>query len=88
MNALYAIKDKFVHLVQVSEIRMAAKDDLPMSGLKNKTCIGLHWTWWRKYNEILAVLPIIESTLAKFEVKPHYGKVHEMGGTKFEELFG
>lgn len=64
MNALYKIKDKFVHLVQVSEVRMALKDDLPMSPLKNKTCIGLHFTWWRKYEEILAVLPTIESTLA------------------------
>jgi len=31
MNALYKIKDKFNHLLNVSEIRMCAGDKIPMS---------------------------------------------------------
>ena len=87
MEELYTIKDKFVHLVQISEIRMAFGDDLPMSPLKLKTCIGLHFTWYRKFEEILAVLPTLESTLAKYNVKPHFGKLFGMSGPVFEDLF-
>ena len=88
IEALYLIKDKFQHLVQVSEFRMVLNDNLPMSPAKHQTCIGIHFTWWRKHDEILDVLPLIENTLSKFNVKPHFGKLFQMSGPKFEELYG
>ena len=88
MNDLYEQRHHFNHLVQVTEIRMALGDDLPMSPLKGRTCIGVHFTWFRKHEEVLAVLPLIEKTLEKYTVKPHFGKIFEMSGPKFEELFG
>ncbi|XP_066928285.1 alditol oxidase-like [Clytia hemisphaerica] len=88
MEALYLIKDKFQHLVQVSEFRMVLEDNLPMSPAKHQTCIGIHFTWWREHDKILSVLPLIESTLSKFNVKPHFGKLFQMSGPKFENLYG
>lgn len=80
MEDLYTVRDKFAHLVQVSELRMATKDDMPMSPLKHKTCIGLHFTWYRKFEEILAVLPFLDDRLAKYNVKPHFGKLFAFSG--------
>ena len=88
MNELYELRSHFAHLVQVSELRMALGDDMPMSPVKGKTCIGLHFTWYRKADEVLAVLPLIEKTLVKFNVKPHFGKMFSLSGQRFEELYG
>ena len=50
--------------------------------------IGIHFTWYRKHAQIVAVLPKIEATLHKFNVKPHVGKLFGMSGSRFEELYG
>jgi len=60
MNDLYKIKKNFVHLVQISELRMARGDDLPMSPLKGRDCVGLHFTWYRKHDDIVKVLPLLD----------------------------
>lgn len=80
MNELYELREKFAHLVQVSEIRMVQADNMAMSPAKGRTCLGLHFTWYRKANEVLAVLPTIESALAKYNVRPHLGKMFKMSG--------
>jgi len=65
MNALYDIRGVFNHLVQVTEIRMCAGDDIPMSPAKGSSAfIGIHFTWYRKYEQILEVLPSIEAVLS------------------------
>ena len=50
--------------------------------------IGIHFTWHRKFHQILKVLPKIEETLQKFNVKPHLGKLFKLSGERFETLYG
>lgn len=88
MNELFELRSHFAHLVQVSELRMCAADNMPMSPAKGRTCIGLHFTWYRKQEEVLAVIPLIEKTLSKYNVKPHLGKMFVMSGPRFDELYG
>mmetsp|Transcript_9651 Transcript_9651/g.16211 ORF Transcript_9651/g.16211 Transcript_9651/m.16211 type:complete len:285 (-) Transcript_9651:114-968(-) len=89
IEALYKIRDQFTHLLQISEMRMCAADNLPMSpGNEGEAVIGIHFTWFRRHDEIVKVLPIIERQLQPFDPKPHPGKIFEMSGPKFEEMFG
>lgn len=88
MEALFKNREKFNHLVQVTEVRMVKADNIPMSPAKGqKDHIGIHFTWWRKHDEIVKVLPYVEKILTPFNVKPHYGKIFELSGKKFNELF-
>lgn len=37
---------------------------------------------------MLAAIPHIEKVLAKYNVKPHLGKIFKMSGPRFDELYG
>ncbi len=54
----------------------------------NEDFIGIHFTWKHMFKEIVEILPILEDSLDKFNAKPHFGKLFEMSGNKFEKLFG
>ena len=45
IEALYLIKDTFAHLVQISEFRLVARDDIPMSPAYGRDVVGIHFTW-------------------------------------------
>lgn len=60
MEELYKFRHAFKHLVQVTESRMLAADDIPLSPAKGQAVIGIHFTWVRKHDEIMAVLPLVE----------------------------
>jgi len=59
-----------------------------MSPARGQDVVGFHWTWYRKHDEILEVLPLIEKTIAQFNPKPHYGKLFILNGERFLELYG
>ena len=84
VKKLYSIRDKFLHLVQITEMRMSAKDGIPMSQAKNGPVVGIHFTMKKEHDKILEVLPTIEGALAEFGVKPHFGKLFKFSGSQFE----
>jgi xylitol oxidase len=88
MNALYAIREKFNHLVQITELRMIAADDIPMSPGKGTDVVAIHWTWFRRPEEIAAVLPQIEDVLEPFNAKPHFGKLFGLDAATMAKLYG
>lgn len=89
MNALYAIKDKFIDIVRVNEIRMAKADSIFMSPCRGtEDFIGIHFTWRKDIDRIISILPVVEATLAQFNVKPHPGKIFELSGDRYEKLYG
>jgi xylitol oxidase len=62
-------------LLLVSEIRSIAADALWLSPFCEQDSIAFHFTWQPRPVEVLAVLPQIESALAPFSVRPHWGKL-------------
>jgi xylitol oxidase len=88
MEELYKYRHAFKHLVQVTESRMLAADNIPLSPAKGQAVIGIHFTWVRKHDEIMAVLPLIEQVLSQFNAKPHYGKLFIMSGRKLHSVLG
>jgi len=82
MEALYEIRHVFKHLVQVTESRMVCSDDIPLSPAKGQNVVGIHFTWKRRHNEVLEVLPYVEQVFSRFNAKPHFGKLFLMSGKR------
>lgn len=52
LNDLWAIRDKFNHLLQNGEYRIIEADDIPMSVNKGRRSFGLHFHWKPKPEEV------------------------------------
>jgi xylitol oxidase len=62
-------------LLFISEIRAVAADTLWLSPFYEQDSVAFHFTWKPLPDEVLAVLPQIESALAPFSPRPHWGKL-------------
>ena len=62
------------HLL-ISEIRTIAADNLWMSPCYKQACVTIHFTWKQDWPAVSKVLPAIESELAAFKARPHWGKL-------------
>jgi xylitol oxidase len=75
IRALLAVGDAIRPVLQVSEIRTIAGDELWMSPQQGQDAVGLHFTWQRDQDRVEAALSVVESALAPFDARPHWGKV-------------
>jgi xylitol oxidase len=78
LQALDLIRDRFATLVQVSEVRTIAADQLWMSTAYGRDSVAIHFTWQHDWDGVRRVLPIIEGVLAAFDPRPHWGKLFTM----------
>lgn len=62
-------------LLQISEIRSIAADDLWLSGAYGRDTVAVHFTWRLAPSGVAAVLPTIEEQLLPLGARPHWGKV-------------
>jgi xylitol oxidase len=76
--AIDAIRDRFAALLQISEVRTIARDELWMSTAFGRASVAIHFTWQPDGDAVRGVLPAIEEALAPFEPRPHWGKVFTM----------
>ncbi|WP_370057327.1 FAD-binding protein [Leifsonia sp. EB41] len=63
-------------LLQISEIRTVAADDLWLSSAYGTDVVGLHFTWFRDQAGVEAVLPVLEAALLPLGARPHWGKLY------------
>jgi xylitol oxidase len=76
--AINRIRDRVAPVLQISEIRTIAADELWLSPNHRRDSLALHFTW---VPDIAAVEPVvtgIERALEPFGVRPHWGKVFTM----------
>ncbi len=76
--AIDGLRDRFAPLLQVSEVRTIAADELWMSTAFGRASVALHFTWRPDWEAVRRVLPSIEDALAPFQPRPHWGKVFTM----------
>jgi xylitol oxidase len=76
--AMSGIRDRFADLLQASEVRTIAPDDLWMSTAFGRASVGIHFTWLPEWEAVRRVLPAIEDALAPFAPRPHWGKLFTM----------
>ncbi|MEN0085915.1 MAG: FAD-binding protein [Leifsonia sp.] len=62
-------------LLQISEIRTVAADELWLSSAYETDVVGLHFTWVRDQEGVEAVLPQLEAELLPLGARPHWGKL-------------
>lgn len=86
LRAVDAIRDRIWPLLQISEIRFIAADDLWMSPCYRQDSIAIHFTWKKDWPGVRNVLPILEQQLARFDAKPHWAKLFAMGPQRLRSL--
>ncbi|WIX77563.1 FAD-binding protein [Amycolatopsis carbonis] len=75
LEALRGVGHRIAPLLLVSEIRTIAADDLWLSPSSARDSVAIHFTWLPRQPEVEALLPTLESTLAPFAPRPHWGKL-------------
>jgi xylitol oxidase len=75
LEAVRARSKSFRPLLLVSEIRTVAADDLWLSPQYRQDTVAIHFTWRPEQAAVERVLVDVESALAPFEPRPHWGKV-------------
>jgi xylitol oxidase len=76
--ALDAIRDRIRPLIQVTEIRTVAADELWLSMAYGRPSLALHFTWKPDVLAVDRLLPDLEAALRPFAPRPHWGKVFTM----------
>lgn len=74
-------------LLQVSEIRSIAADDLWLSTAQGRDSVAFHFTWFRDQTAVEAVVKVVEEALAPFAARPHWGKVFDADAASLAPLY-
>ena len=81
------LREYIAPLLQVSEIRSIAADDLWMSPCYQRACMAIHFTWKKDWEGVKNVLPRIEDGLAAFNARPHWAKLFTMSPAHLQSLY-
>jgi xylitol oxidase len=81
------LREHVAPLLQISEVRTIAADNLWMSPCYRQACISIHFTWKKDWEGVRSVLPIIEERLAPFEARPHWGKLFTISPARLQALY-
>ncbi|MFB8086057.1 D-arabinono-1,4-lactone oxidase [Streptomyces sp. NPDC055992] len=74
-EALARLRDRITPVLQISEIRTVAADDLWLSPAHGRDSVAFHFTWVPDAAAVAPVVAGIEEVLAPFGARPHWGKV-------------
>lgn len=75
LAAVRAVAGTVRPLLQISEIRTIAADELWMSPQCGQATIGIHFTWKPQQRAVERALVEVEAALAPFDARPHWGKL-------------
>jgi xylitol oxidase len=74
IRAVRALGETLRPVLQVTEIRTIAADELWMSPQYRRASVAVHFTWTREPEAVARVLVDLEAALAPFAARPHWGK--------------
>jgi xylitol oxidase len=75
LRAIDRISHRVSPVLQISEIRTIASDDLWLSPAYRRESLAIHFTWINDASAVTPVLAAIEDQLAPFAARPHWGKL-------------
>jgi xylitol oxidase len=87
IRAVHALGATLGPVLQVSEIRTIAADELWMSPQYRQPSVALHFTWMREPEAVAHVLVELEAALAPFGAQPHWGKAFRATATEIAPLY-
>jgi xylitol oxidase len=74
-QALQELRQSISPVLQISEIRTIAADDLWLSPSNGRDSIAFHFTWIKDTEAVGPVVSAIEDRLAPYGARPHWGKL-------------
>ena len=74
-------------MLQVSELRTVAADDLWLSPAYQQDSLAIHFTWVDDAAAVAPVVAELEQRLAPFGARPHWGKVFTMPPAAVQPLY-
>jgi len=75
IQALRAVAGQVAPVLQISELRTVAADDLWLSPGYRRDTIGLHFTWIDDLDAVRPAMAAVERQLEPVEPRPHWGKL-------------
>jgi xylitol oxidase len=79
LHALNTIRDLIAPVVQISEVRTIAADELWLSPSYRRDSVAIHFTWVKDESSVVAVMAAVEAQLAPYRPRPHWGKLFGIG---------
>ena len=87
LRAMNRLNEQIAPLLQISEVRTIAADDLWMSPCYMQDCVGIHFTWIKDWEGVRQLLPLLEDDLAPLDARPHWGKLFTMPAERVRSLY-
>ncbi|HET7768675.1 MAG TPA: FAD-binding protein [Chloroflexota bacterium] len=87
LRAVRGLREEMAPVLQISEIRTVAADDLWMSPYRGRDTVAFHFTWLPDWPGVSELLPKLEAALAPFNARPHWGKLFTMVPERVRELY-
>jgi alditol oxidase len=87
IEAVRNLADRIQPILQVAEIRTVAADRLWMSMNYGEDTVGIHFTWKPDLEAVEEMLVSLETALAPFEARPHWGKLFNMDAAAITPLY-
>ena len=75
IEAVRQIRDVVSPVLQISEIRTVAADDLWLSPCQGRDTVCIHFTWVADARSVAPAVRAVESALSPYAARPHWGKV-------------
>lgn len=75
LAAVDALRGRVAPVLQISEIRTIAGDDLWLSPAFGRDSLGLHFTWAPDPAAVAPIVEALQEALAPYAARPHWGKV-------------
>ncbi|MDQ2808092.1 MAG: FAD-binding protein [Chloroflexota bacterium] len=86
-RAIDRVRHQIAPLLQISEVRTIAADDLWMSPCYQQSCVAIHFTWKKDWAAVRQLLPLIEEQLAPLNAVPHWGKLFTMPAARVQARY-
>lgn len=86
-RAMARLAGRMAPVLQISEVRTVAADDLWMSPCYRGACVAIHFTWAKDREAVRRLLPTIEAELAPLDARPHWGKLFATPPERIRSLY-
>jgi alditol oxidase len=87
IRAVRALGATLGPVLQVSEIRTIAADELWMSPQYRQDTVAVHFTWFPDRAGVERALEVVEAALAPFSPRPHWGKLFLLGHEQLRDRY-
>ncbi len=87
LEAIASLHERLAPVLQISEIRTVAPDNLWMSPSYRRDTVGLHFTWVNDVRAVTPVIAAIEERLAPMAARPHWGKLFRIAAPAVTALY-